>query len=112
VVRKAKAPDRCRRVVWGAAVASATVNFAYEHVDSGGNVVAGGYVALLSLFGMIIFHEFLDQFEEGTGQIRRSNPSFGLRWLTWPTNTFCAQWPGTTTHRFGPHTTGRSICLL
>jgi len=89
-VRKAKAPDRCRRVVWGAAFASATVNFAYEHADSGGNIVAGGYVALLSLFGMIMFHEFLDQFEEGTGQIRRANPAFGLRWVTWPTNTFCA----------------------
>jgi hypothetical protein len=48
-VRKQKAPDRCYRVVWGAAVASATVNFAYEYADSGHNVVAGGYVALLSL---------------------------------------------------------------
>ena len=30
-VRMKKAPDRCYRVVWGAAVASATVNFAYEY---------------------------------------------------------------------------------
>jgi hypothetical protein len=64
-VRKQKAPDRCQRVVWGAALASATVNFAYEYSHSGHNVVAGGYLGLLSLFGMVMFHEFLDQFEEG-----------------------------------------------
>jgi hypothetical protein len=89
-VRMQKSPARCQRVVWGAAIASATVNFAYEYADSGGNVVAGGYLALLSLFGMVMFHEFLNQFEEGTGYVRRENPAFGLRWLTWPTNTFCA----------------------
>src|SRR5438552_3388458 len=85
-VRRQKAPDRCYRVVWGAAVASATVNFAYEYGHSGHNVVAGGYLALLSLFGMIMLHEFLDQFEEGTAYVKRGNPKFGLRWLTWPTN--------------------------
>lgn len=89
-VRRQKSPVRCQRVVWGAAVASATVNFAYEYADSGHNLVAGGYVALLSLFGMVMFHEFLNQFEEGTGYVRRENPAFGLRWVTWPTNTFCA----------------------
>jgi hypothetical protein len=89
-IRRQKSPARCQRVVWGAAVASATVNFAYEYADSGHNAVAGGYLALLSLFGMVMFHEFLNQFEEGTGYVRRDNPAFGLRWLTWPTNTFCA----------------------
>jgi hypothetical protein len=89
-VRKQKAPDRCQRVVWGAALASATVNFAYEYGHSGHNVVAGGYLGLLSLFGMVMFHEFLDQFEDGTGYVKRENPKFGLRWLTWPTNTLCA----------------------
>ncbi len=89
-VRRQKAPDRCYRVVWGAAVASATVNFAYEYGHSGYNLVAGGYLALLSLFGMVMFHEFLDQFEEGAAYVKRANPRFGLRWITWPTNTFCA----------------------
>lgn len=89
-VRKQKAPDRCNRVVWGAALASAVVNFAYEYTHSGQNLVAGGYLALLSLFGMVMFHEFLDQFEEGAAHIKRANPKFGLRWITWPTNTFCA----------------------
>jgi hypothetical protein len=37
-----------------------------------------------------MFHEFLDQFEDGTGYVKRENPKFGLRWLTWPGNTFCA----------------------
>jgi hypothetical protein len=41
-VRMGKAPDRCYRVVWGAAVASATVNFAYEYTQSGHNLIAGG----------------------------------------------------------------------
>jgi hypothetical protein len=89
-VRMKKAPDRCYRVVWGAAIASATVNFAYEYTHSGHNIVAGGYLALLSLFGMVMLHEFLDQFEEGAAYVKRSNPKFGLRWITWPTNTFCA----------------------
>src|SRR6266550_1505069 len=74
----------------GAALASATVNFTDEYGHSGHNAVAGGYLGLLSLFGMVMFHEFLDQFEEGTGYVKRENPKFGLRWLTWPTNTFCA----------------------
>jgi hypothetical protein len=89
-VRMKKAPDRCYRVVWGAAVASATVNFAYEYTHSGHNIIAGGYLALLSLFGMVMLHEFLDQFEEGAAYVKRGNPKFGLRWITWPTNTFCA----------------------
>jgi len=89
-VRLRKAPDRCYRVVWGAAIASATVNFAFEYTHSGHNFIAGGYVALLSMFGMVMLHEFLAQFEEGTAYVKRSNPRFGARWITWPTNTFCA----------------------
>jgi hypothetical protein len=85
-VRKQKTPDRCYRVVWGAAIASATINFSYES----SNPLAGGYVALLSLFGMVMFDEFLNQFEEGAASVRRENPKFGVRWLTWPTNTFLA----------------------
>jgi hypothetical protein len=89
-VRLRKAPDRCYRVVWGAAIASATVNFAYEYSHSGHNVIAGGYLALLSLFGMVMLHEFLAQFEDGAAYVKRHNPRFGARWITWPTNTVCA----------------------
>jgi hypothetical protein len=88
-VRRQKTPDRCYRVVWGAALASATINFAQEFGVSR-NALAGGYVALLSLFGMVMFDEFLNQFEEGTASVRRENPKFGVRWLTWPSNTFLA----------------------
>jgi hypothetical protein len=90
-VRKGRAPDRAQRVVWGAAVASAVINFAHESGLAGGSVIGGGYLALLSLFGMVMFHEFLDQFEDGTeGHVRRDNPKFGLRWLTAPWSTLCA----------------------
>jgi hypothetical protein len=89
-VRRGKAPDRCYRVVWGAATASASINFPYEYGQSG-NLLAGGYVGLLSVLGMVMFHEFLSQFEDGTdNRIRRENPKFGLRWLTWPSNTLLA----------------------
>ena len=64
-VRRGKAPDRCYRVVWGAAGASASINFSYEYGQSG-NLLAGGYVGLLSVLGMVMFHEFLSQFEDGT----------------------------------------------
>lgn len=89
-IRKQKAPDRSYRVVWGAAITSALVNFSYEYSASNHNLVAGAYLALLSLFGMVMFHEFLAQFEEGSKYVRRRKPSFGMRWITWPHNTFCA----------------------
>jgi hypothetical protein len=95
-VRRGGNPDRCYRVVWGAAGASAAINFSYEFGQSD-NIVAGGYVSLLSVLSMVMFHEFLSQFEtaiedEGAqgSRIRRQNPKFGLRWITWPTNTFLA----------------------
>ena len=76
--------------VWGAAGASASINFSYEYGQSS-NLIAGGYVSLLSVLGMVMFHEFLSQFEDGTdNRIRRENPKFGLRWLTWPSNTLLA----------------------
>jgi len=88
-VRKGNPPDRCYRVVWIAAAASATINFAWEYGKSG-NVLAGGYVGLLSLFAMIMFEELLSQFEDGARTVRRGNPKFGIRWVTWPSNTFLA----------------------
>jgi hypothetical protein len=42
-------------VVWGAATASAAINFSYEY-DQSGNLLAGGYVGLLSVLGMTMFH--------------------------------------------------------
>jgi Protein of unknown function (DUF2637) len=86
-VHKRRDPSRCFRVVWVASLSSATVNFAYEYGHTH-NVIAGGYLALLSVFGMVIFHEFLAQFEEGADYVRRNKrPPYGLRWLTAPLST-------------------------
>jgi Protein of unknown function (DUF2637) len=89
-VRLRKSPDRCHRVVWGASLASAVVNFSYEYGHTGHNLVAGGYQALLSLFGVVIFHEFFSQFEDDAQTVRRRRPRYGLRWLTSPYSTCCA----------------------
>lgn len=91
-VRKGRSPDRANRVVWGSAVASACINFVHEFGrGQDGSIVGGAYLALLSLFGMVMFHEFLDQFEQGADQpVRRQNPRFGARWITSPPNTLCA----------------------
>ena len=87
-VRRGKAPDRCYRVVWGAAGSSASINFSYEY---GQSAHRRRDVSLLSVLGMVMFHEFLSQFEDGTdNRIRRENPKFGLRWLTSPSNTLLA----------------------
>jgi Protein of unknown function (DUF2637) len=88
-VRNGRSPDRSRRVVLVAAAASATINYGYEY-GTAGTVLAGGYVGLLSLFAMFLFDELLAQFETQQQTLRRDNPKFGLRWLTWPSNTFCA----------------------
>lgn len=100
-VRKRRSPDRAQRVVWGAAASSAVINFLHEAGGINGSILGGGYLALLSLLGMVMFHELLDQFVEGTEWIQRVNPKFGVRWLTWPTNTVCAaiawrNWPPAT----------------
>ena len=86
-IAKKRNPDRAYRVVWMATAASAAINFFHE---INGSKLGAGYLAILSLFGMLIFHELLAQFEEGAEWIKRTNPKFGLRWLTWPTNTLCA----------------------
>ena len=53
-------------------------------------MIAGVYLAALSVFGMVIFHEFLAQFEEGAEYVRRNKrPPWGLRWFTSPYTTFC-----------------------
>jgi hypothetical protein len=75
--------------VWVAAAASSTINFGQEYGTSG-NVLAGVYVGLLSLFAMFLFDEMLAQLEAPEQTLRRENPKFGVRWLTWPSNTFLA----------------------
>lgn len=88
-VSASRSPERANRVVMATAAASALINYGHE-TSVGGSKLGGGYLALLSVLGMLIFHEFLDQFTEGTAYIQRVNPKFGLRWITWPSNTVCA----------------------
>jgi hypothetical protein len=88
-IRKRRSPDRCVRVAWGATTASATINFAHEAGLAEGSVLGAGYLALMSLFVMILFHELLAQFEEGA-EVVRDRPKFGLRWITYPYPTVCA----------------------
>lgn len=86
-VKKGIDPDRATRIAWAAMLASAGLNFFHE---VGGSSLGAVYLAILSILGMLIFHEFLAQFEEGAAYIARQNPKFGLRWFTWPANTLCA----------------------
>ena len=94
-VRWRRPPARSYQGGWGAAAASSVVNFAYQYTRSH-NAVAGGYVALLSILGVVMFHEFLSQsiYTRRSGDdlpyVGRS-PRFAARWLTWPTHTLrCA----------------------
>lgn len=87
-VKKQLNPDRAIRIAALAMIASAGINFLHE---VGGSKLGAGYLAILSLLGMLIVDELLGQFELGAEvDVRRKNPKFGLRWLTWPTNTMCA----------------------
>jgi hypothetical protein len=71
-------------VVWGAVVASATVNFAYEYTHSGHNVIAGGYLALLSLFEMLHAARVLGPVRAGRclRQAQQPEVRFGTNGLT------------------------------
>lgn len=89
-IRKERNPDRATYIAWGAMLASAGIQYAHEAGLADGSALGGLYLALLSLLGMLIFHEFLGQFEDGVDWIQRANPKFGLRWITWPSNTLCA----------------------
>lgn len=86
-IRKNRSPDRAVRIAGSAMVASSGINFLHE---VSGSSLGAAYLAILSLLGMLIFDELLAQFQEGAAYIQRLNPKFGLRWLTWPTNTLCA----------------------
>ncbi len=90
-IHKHRNPARSQRVVWAASLSSATVNFACEYGHTGHNLIAGAYLAVLSVFGRVIFHEFLVQFEDGAEYVRHGKrPAWGWRWVTAPRSTFCA----------------------
>lgn len=87
---KGRNPDRARRIVWSATATSASLNFLHELLKDHGNGLGAVYLGILSVLGMAILDEFLGQFEEGAGYIKREKPRFGLRWFTLPYATLCA----------------------
>lgn len=89
-VKNGRNPDRSARLAAIAMIAGAGINFLHEATLPDGSWLGGAYLALMSTFGLMIFHELLAQFENGAGVVVRVNPKFGLRWITWPTNTLCA----------------------
>lgn len=87
---KKRNPDRARRIVWGATASSAFLNFAHELIKPDGAILGALYLGILSIFCMALLDEFLRQFEEGAGYIKREKPVFGLRWITLAYPTLCA----------------------
>ena len=88
---KERNPDRARRIVWMSTGASAFINFMHEaNKPDNGTALGAIYLGILSLMGMLILDEFLTQFEEGQGYIKREKPRFGLRWITLSYPTLCA----------------------
>jgi hypothetical protein len=87
---KQRNPDRARRIVWAATGASAFINFVHELTKDNGAALGAVYLGVLSVLGMAMLDEFLRQFEEGAGYIKREKPLFGLRWITLPYPTLCA----------------------
>lgn len=88
-VKRGRYPGRARRIVFAAAATSAVLN--YVHATEAWSVWAGIYLAFMSIVGMLMFHEMLDQFSDAEAdeqQLRSRTPRFGKRWLLAPVNTF------------------------
>ncbi|HEX5543513.1 MAG TPA: DUF2637 domain-containing protein [Micromonospora sp.] len=88
-VKRGRFPGRARRIVFAAAAASAVLN--YVHAAEAWSIWAGVYLAFMSIVGMLMFHEMLDQFSDAEADeqlLRSKTPRFGTRWLLAPFNTF------------------------
>jgi hypothetical protein len=91
-VKRGRNPGRAYRIVLGAATVSATLNFV--HGKDQWSLWAGGYLAFLSVAGMAMFHEMLDQFMadiDGDIALKVRYPRFGQRWIYAPFTTFAAR---------------------
>lgn len=91
-VKRGRHPGRSYRIVLAAASLSATLNFV--HGRQVWSIWAGIYLAFLSLAGMAMFHEMLDQFMANyDDEIARNAPypRFGQRWLWAPISTLKAR---------------------
>ena len=89
-VKRKRHPGRAYKIVLAAATVSATLNFVHGRDEW--SLWAGIYLAFLSMVGMAMFHELLDQFMGEAEEIllKTKNPRFGLRWILAPWSTFLA----------------------
>jgi hypothetical protein len=91
-VKRGRHPGRAYKIVLAAATVSATLNFV--HGRDKWSLWAGIYLAFLSMAGMAMFHELLDQFMAGYDDeiaLKTRYPRFGQRWLYAPLSTFAAR---------------------
>jgi len=89
-VRKKKAPDRCRRVVWGRRAGirhrQLRLRVHRQRPQPDRRRLPGAAVAVRDGDVPRVPRPVRRRHRRDPAQ----NPAFGLRWITWPTNTFCA----------------------
>lgn len=91
-VKRGRHPGRAYNIVFAAAAMSAVLNFVHGREEW--SIWAGLYLAFLSMAGMAMFHELLDQFMASYDdeiQMRARYPRFGQRWVYAPWSTFMAR---------------------
>ncbi|WP_117214614.1 DUF2637 domain-containing protein [Allorhizocola rhizosphaerae] len=91
-VKRGRHPGRAYKIVLAAATMSAVLNFV--HGRDRWSIWAGAYLAFLSLAGMAMFHELLDQFMAAYDDevaLKTRYPRFGQRWIYAPVSTFAAR---------------------
>jgi hypothetical protein len=91
-VKRGRHPGRAYKIVLAAATMSAVLNFV--HGRDQWSIWAGLYLAFLSMAGMAMFHELLDQFMAAYDDevaLKTRYPRFGQRWLYAPISTFSAR---------------------
>jgi hypothetical protein len=91
-VKRGRHPGRAYKIVLAAATMSAALNFV--HGRDKWSLWAGLYLAFLSMAGMAMFHELLDQFMANIDDevaLKTRYPRFGQRWLYAPLSTFAAR---------------------
>ncbi len=91
-VKRGRHPGRAYKIVLAAATMSAVLNFV--HGRDQWSIWAGAYLAFLSMAGMAMFHELLDQFMAAYDDevaLKTRYPRFGQRWIYAPVSTFSAR---------------------
>lgn len=91
-VKRGRHPGRAYKIVLAAATMSAVLNFVHGRDEW--SIWAGAYLAFLSMAGMAMFHELLDQFMAAIDDevaLKTRYPRFGQRWIYAPVSTFAAR---------------------